>query len=182
MSEGAISRAGADTGSAGWALASCLMFVGLLGAAAQTSAGGERAPAPDPPPAPAAPAVIHQEVDLSASPAQIYEALLDSKRFSALTGGPAEIDPKAGGAFSCFGGHIVGRNVELVPHQRIVQAWRAVAWPEGVYSIARFELKSQGTGTRVVFDHTGFPADQRDHLAAGWEEHYWRALRTLKLP
>lgn len=125
-------------------------------------------------------ALIHQEIDLAASPDRIYDALLSAKQFGALTGLPAEIAPEAGGAFSCFGGHIVGRTVELVPKRRIVQAWRVATWPEGVYSIARFELKAQPTGTRVVFDHTGFPPGLRDHLAAGWEDHYWKALRTIK--
>jgi len=76
-----------------------------------------------------------------------------------------------------FAGHIVGRNVELVPGQRIVQAWRVVTWPEGVYSIARFELKSQAAGTHLVFDHTGFPEDLRDHLAEGWQSNYWALLQ-----
>jgi activator of HSP90 ATPase len=129
----------------------------------------------------AAATVIHQEVDLAASPARVYAALLDATQFRALTGGQAtEIQADAGGAFSCFGGHIVGRNVELIPDRRIVQAWRVVTWPEGIYSIARFELKPQGAGTRLVFDHTAFPAGLHDHLAAGWEEHYWAPLRGLK--
>jgi activator of HSP90 ATPase len=38
-----------------------------------------------------------------ASPQRIYEALLDSKQFAAFSGMPAEIDAKAGGAFSMFG-------------------------------------------------------------------------------
>ena len=84
------------------------------------------------------------------------------------------------GAFSLFGGHIIGRNLELIPNQRIVQAWRVATWPEGVYSIARFEIEARGAGTHLVFDHTGFPPELRDHLAQGWEEHYWRALRALK--
>ena len=122
---------------------------------------------------------IHQEEDFKASAQRIYEALLDSKQFTAFSGdlGGAEIDPKVGGAFSLFGGHIVGRSLELIPNRRIVQAWRVVPWPEGVYSIARFELKEQGSATRVVFDHTGFPADEAEHLASGWHEHYWDALR-----
>ena len=33
---------------------------------------------------------IHQEVTLSAAPARIYEALVDSKRFGELTGAPAQ--------------------------------------------------------------------------------------------
>jgi transposase-like protein len=48
-----------------------------------------------------------------------------------------------GGPFSLFGGHITGRQVELVPDQLVVQAWRAKTWPAGVYSIARFELRRQ---------------------------------------
>ena len=54
--------------------------------------------------------------------------------------------------------------------------WRASAWPDGVYSVARFELEADDSGTQVVFDHTGFPDDQRDHLAAGWDANYWEPL------
>jgi len=130
---------------------------------------------------PGTPATIHQEIDLMASPDRIYEALLNAKQFSALSGGlPAEIVAEEGGAFSCFGAHIVGRTVELVPRRRIVQAWRVATWPEGVYSIVRFELKPQQAGTRLILDHTGFPAELREHLAAGWEDHYWKGLRGVK--
>ena len=120
---------------------------------------------------------IHQEIDFNASPQRIYEALLDAKQFTAFSGRAAEINREVGGAFSLFDGHINGRNVELVPNKRIVQAWRTVDWPEGVYSIAKFELKAQGPGTHLVFDHVGFPERLHDHLAAGWEENYWSLLR-----
>jgi activator of HSP90 ATPase len=120
---------------------------------------------------------IHQEVDFQVGPQRLYEALLDSKQFSAFSGRPAQIDPAVGGAFSLFGGHIVGRNVELVPNQRIVQVWRVVDWPEGAYSIVKFELKVQGASTHLVFDHTGFPEGLHDHLAAGWEANYWALLK-----
>ncbi|MGZ7039461.1 MAG: SRPBCC domain-containing protein [Thermoanaerobaculia bacterium] len=120
---------------------------------------------------------IHQEVDFKASPQRVYDALLDGKQFTAFSERAAEINREAGGAFSLFGGHIVGLNIELIPNQRIVQAWRVVTWPDGVYSIARFDLKPQGSGTHLVFEHTAFPDDQRDHLAAGWEENYWTPLR-----
>jgi activator of HSP90 ATPase len=120
---------------------------------------------------------IHQEIEFNASPQQLYEALLDNKQFAEFSGRPAEINREAGGAFSLFKGHIVGRNLELIPNERIVQAWRVVTWPEGAYSIVRFELKPQGSGTRVVFDHIGFPEGLHDHLAAGWEENYWSLLK-----
>src|SRR6266404_7661218 len=121
--------------------------------------------------------VIHQEIDLNASPQKVYEALLDSKQFTDFSGRTAEINREVGGAFSLFKGHIVGRNLELLPNQRIVQGWRVVTWPEGAYSIARFDLKAQGSGTHVVFDHIGFPEGLHDHLAQGWEENYWSLLK-----
>jgi uncharacterized protein YndB with AHSA1/START domain len=69
--------------------------------------------------------------------------------------------------------------VELVPNERIVQAWRVSDWNPGVYSIAKFELKEEVAGTRIVFDHTGFPngaAGAAETLASGWKEHYWEPL------
>jgi len=120
---------------------------------------------------------IHQEIDFNTSPQLLYEALLDANQFTAFSGRPAEINREVGGAFSLFGGHIIGRNVELLPNHRIVQAWRVVTWPEGVYSIAKFELKPNGSGTRLVFDHIGFPEGLHDHLAEGWESNYWMLLK-----
>ena len=126
---------------------------------------------------------IHQNVDFKKSPAHVYEALLDEKQFSAFSGGyPAEIRRQEGGAFSCFGGMITGRNIELVPNQRIVQAWRVKVWPEGFYSIVSFELQAQGGGTRLTLEHKGFPDEMRAHLAGempegGWHRQYWEPLQ-----
>jgi len=127
---------------------------------------------------------IHQEISFKASPKQIYETLLSSKQFSEstkksfdnFTATSASIDPTVGGAFTLFDGVIFGRILELVPNQRIVEAWRVADWPTGVYSIARFELKPQGSGTQVIFDHIGFPEGLKAHLAIGWQQHYWDAL------
>jgi hypothetical protein len=49
-------------------------------------------------------------------------------------------------------------------------------WNPGIYSIAKFELAADGYGTRMVFDHTGFPNGQGEHLAAGWKANYWEPL------
>jgi activator of HSP90 ATPase len=110
----------------------------------------------------------------------VYEALLDERQFAAMSGGlAARIDRQEGGAFSLFDQQITGRNIQLVPRTRIVQAWRSGGWPSGVYSIARFELTASGTGTKLVFDHTGFPVGQAQHLAAGWKDYYWKGLQRL---
>ena len=132
---------------------------------------------------------IHQEVNFSVARKRIYEALLDTKQFddmmrlipsmqtANLGNSPTQISRELGGSFTLFRGHIIGRHVEFVPNQRIVQAWRVVDWDPGVYSIAKFELYEQGSGTRLVFDHTGFPVGLAKHLADGWKEHYWEPLQ-----
>jgi activator of HSP90 ATPase len=66
--------------------------------------------------------------------------------------------------------------LELIPGKRIVEAWRVVDWSDGVYSIAKFELRQQGAGTKLIFDHVGFPDGLKEHLSIGWQQHYWGAL------
>ena len=134
---------------------------------------------------------IHQEPVFTASPKQVYEALTDAKQFTRviqlsgalqamhLVDKPAEISREAGGAFALYGGYITGRNVELVPNVRVVQAWRAGGWPPGVYSIAKFELVEQGSGSKILFDHTGFPKGEAESLASGWKAHYWEPLAKV---
>jgi activator of HSP90 ATPase len=121
---------------------------------------------------------IHQEVSFSAAPESIYRSLVDSKRFGELTGAPATGDATEGASFALFGGHITGRHVELVPGKRVVQAWRAKTWPEGLYSVVRFELRAEGSGTKLVFDHDAYPADMHDHLSKGWQTMYWDKLSS----
>jgi activator of HSP90 ATPase len=134
---------------------------------------------------------IHQEALFKASRKRVYEALTDAKQFDKviqLSGAmqsmhlgdkPTEISREVGGAFTLFGGYITGRHVELVPNERIVQAWRTGGWAPGVYSIAKFELVEQGSGTKIVFDHTGFPKGEAEVLASGWKAHYWEPLGKL---
>jgi activator of HSP90 ATPase len=134
---------------------------------------------------------IHQEPVFKASPRRVYEALTDAKQFTRvvqLSGAlqamhlpdkPAQISREAGGEFALYGGFITGRHVELVPNVRVVQAWRAGDWPPGVYSIARFELLEQGSGCKIVFDHTGFPKGEAESLASGWKAHYWEPLAKV---
>jgi activator of HSP90 ATPase len=135
---------------------------------------------------------IHQEPVFKVSRKRVYEALTDAKQFNAVVQlsaamksatppgtKPGEISREAGGAFSLFGGYVTGRQIELVPNERIVQAWRAGGWDLGIYSIARFELVEAGAGTKIVFDHTGFPKGDGEHLAAGWKVNYWEPLEKF---
>jgi activator of HSP90 ATPase len=134
---------------------------------------------------------IHQEIMFNAAPKRVYDALTDAAQFQKVESfsdamksldiakHPAMISREPGGAFSLFGGYISGRQIELVPDQRIVQAWRVGSWKPGIFSIARFELAPQGSSTKLAFDHTAFPVGEADHLASGWHSNYWDPLRKF---
>lgn len=134
---------------------------------------------------------IHQEVTFNATSRCIYDALTDASQFQKVealsdamksldfASHPARISREPGGAFWLFGDYIVGRQIELVEDQRIVQAWRVTSWGPGIYSVARFELTEQGSSTKLVFDHAGFPAGSAEHFAAGWHAHYWQPLEKF---
>ena len=109
---------------------------------------------------------IHQEVVFKASRKRIYDALTDTKQFDRIIQlsqarmsygkKPTDISPEVGGAFSLFGGYIVGRHIELTPNERVVQAWREISWKRGVYSIVKFELVERGAdrkSTRLNSSH-----------------------------
>jgi activator of HSP90 ATPase len=122
---------------------------------------------------------IHQVRELTASPQQVYECLTNSAKFAFMTGLPAKIDSFEGGTVSLFGGYITGRNVELIPNQRVVQSWRPKSWGPGIYSTVKFELMRSDEGTTAVLDHTGFPEGNYDHLFQGWDTNYWTPLSRL---
>jgi len=119
---------------------------------------------------------VHQEVELAASPRQVYDAYLDSARHARFTGQKARMSRKVGGSFSAGDGYISGFNLELVRPRRIVQAWRAVEWPEGAFSVLRLELRARGKGTRLVVDHLAIPDAFRDGVDSGWHEFYWEPM------
>lgn len=134
---------------------------------------------------------IHQEVNFNAWPMKVYNVLTEAKLFDgvvkysaamksgAISDAKAEISGEAGGTFSLFGGYVTGRQLELVPGQRLVQAWRSGSWAPGAYSIAKFELSQQGAGTKLVFEHVGFPQGQAEHLVAGWKGNYWEPMAKV---
>jgi activator of HSP90 ATPase len=136
---------------------------------------------------------IHQEVTFTASPKRIYDALTDAKQFQRVVelsnamktrmpagAPPAQISSEVGGAFSLFGGIITGRQIELVPNQRIVQAWRPMYWNPGSYSIVKFELAADNdSGTKLTLDHRGFPDGDGQSLLDGWNKNYWEALQKF---
>ena len=122
---------------------------------------------------------IRQAVVIPASPKQVYDALIDSKKHARFTGSKAKIQRRVGGRFSCYDGYITGIHLVLDPGKAIVQAWRSSGWPNGYYSIVAFRLATAGRGkTRLTFTQLGVPANDYKAKSNGWRTHYWTPLKA----
>ena len=138
---------------------------------------------------------VHHQVELPATPAEVYELLADAAALSALSRMSGTAGRAAGEEFSAFDGHVTGRQVELIPGTMLVQAWRFPMWEPGMYTIVRFTLEAakasaplaatDDSGTRLSIDQHAEPegADAlgchptwRDHLDAGWLTFYLTPL------
>jgi activator of HSP90 ATPase len=120
---------------------------------------------------------IHQTVTFNVSPHEVYEALMDSEKHAAFSGGSARISREVGGSYMAYDDYITGKNIELIPDKKIVQDWRAVDWPEGVFSRITFELTPVPEGTRLVFTHADLPEGTEEEFTQGWIDNYWEPMK-----
>lgn len=122
---------------------------------------------------------VHHVVDLPGPPGAAYDALMSAAKHAAFTGFAARIEQHVHGVFVTCGERNFGLNLELVPGRRIVQSWRHRDWPEGAYSIARFELEATPEGTRLDFTQLGVPTEAFGWIDGGWRSTYWEPLRRF---
>jgi len=120
---------------------------------------------------------IKQTVTFKAPPHDVYEALMDSKKHATFTGGKASISRKVGGKIAAYDNYIAGKNIELIPDEKIVQDWRAVDWPEGYFSRVTFKLTAVPKGTRLEFIHTDVPEGTEEEFKQGWIDNYWEPMK-----
>lgn len=121
---------------------------------------------------------LHQTISFNATPHDVYEALMDSKKHTEFTEAKAVISRNIGGKFTAFDDWASGTNVELVKDKKIVQTWRGTDWPEGHYSTITFALKQKGKETILDFIQTEIPEEHYDDIKQGWIDWYWNKLKA----
>ena len=122
---------------------------------------------------------IKQSVIFKASPKAVYAVIMDAKKHSAFSGSKVKMDAKVNGKFTAYDGYIEGKNLELIPGKKIVQAWRASDWEEGYYSIVEFTFTAVKNGTKMIFIHKGVPDDQYESIKQGWTDFYWVPMKEM---
>jgi uncharacterized protein YndB with AHSA1/START domain len=122
---------------------------------------------------------LPQTVTFKASPAQVYDMLMDSRKHQSLSGERASISRRVGGAFRAWGSHISGINLVLKPGRKIVQAWRATGWWPDHSSIAIFDISRMPGGSRLRFTQIGPPPNRYSGHYRGWIETYWTPMKEI---
>jgi activator of HSP90 ATPase len=123
---------------------------------------------------------ITQKVIISASPEEVYNALLDPKKQSDFTGSKATGKAIVGAKFTAWDGYISGKNLELEKGKRIVQQWITTDWPDDYPpSKLEFSLKKVDDKTELTMLHSDIPADQEKELEQGWIDFYWSPLKSF---
>jgi activator of HSP90 ATPase len=122
---------------------------------------------------------IHQIIEFNASPENVYEMIMDESLHSDLSGGHVTMSKEINGEFSVFEGYCTGHNIELVPGEKIVQAWhfQEDGWPDEHYSTCTFIFKPSPKGCILDFTQTDIPEHKTEALAQGWENFYWEPMR-----
>ncbi|MGZ3410190.1 MAG: SRPBCC domain-containing protein [Xanthobacteraceae bacterium] len=119
---------------------------------------------------------------IPASPQDIYDAWLDSRAHSAMTGGKATQSDEVGAAFTAWDDYIAGNNVELIPGERIVQTWRTTEFTdEHGDSIITVTLEPARGGTNLILEHANVPDGQTSYEESGWQEHYFEPMQRYFL-
>ncbi len=122
---------------------------------------------------------IRQSATFRASPHEVYELLMDSRKHSKFTGAKASISRKIGGKFKAYDEYISGVNLDLVPDKKIVQSWRGSDWPKGHYSKVTFSLKKVKNGTHLTFRQSGLPEKYYKDITQGWRDFYWKPMKEM---
>ncbi len=115
---------------------------------------------------------------IPASAQDIYDAWLDSDAHTEMTGGEAAMSDEIGAQVVAWGGYITGRNLELVPGERIVQSWRTSEFTEEHEdSIITVTLEKVAGGTLLTLTHSRVPDGQTSYEDGGWQVHYLEPMQ-----
>lgn len=116
----------------------------------------------------------------SVPPSVIYHAWLDSDLHMKMTGGEASCSNQIGSSFSAWDGYILGKNLELIENEKIVQSWRTSEFSsKDEDSIITIYIRKTPNGTELTLHHKNIPKGQMTQYKKGWVEHYFTPMKEF---
>jgi len=110
-------------------------------------------------------------------PSTIYNAWLDSKGHSEMTGAEAICSNREGEGFTAWEGYISGKNIQLVQNKKIKQSWRTSDFNNrDEDSELIIEFQETAEGCELILTHNEIPEGQPDYKQ-GWIDHYFSPMK-----
>lgn len=107
----------------------------------------------------------------------IYNAWLDNEGHSNMTGSNATAGTNVGDSFTAFDEYAWGKNLELVPYDKIVQSWRTTEFSdEDKDSIIEVLFEENGEFTKVTINHSQLPPHGNTYKQ-GWIDYYFEPMK-----
>ena len=116
---------------------------------------------------------------ITASPADVYNALTNKTMIEIWTGEEAVMEPLPNTEFSMWEESICGMNLEFIQDQKIVQEWYFGEEEEDKKSIVTIKLHPDKKGTIMEVNQTNIPDEAYENISEGWEEDYFNGLNEL---
>ena len=122
-------------------------------------------------------AAFEMKVKFSVKASTIYNAWLDSKSHSEMTGAEASCSNQEGEKFSAWDGYIAGKNIQLNPCEKIIQRWRTSDFKNNDEdSELIIEIHETEEGCEMLLIHRNIPEGQPDYKQ-GWIDHYFNPMK-----
>ncbi|NOR88406.1 MAG: ATPase [Bacteroidales bacterium] len=117
--------------------------------------------------------------NIKAEPQDVFTALTNPFSIELWSGETAIMSKEVGAEFSIWGGDIVGKNVEVVENEKLVQEWFFSEENEGNPSIVNIKIWPKKSGSSVELLHTNIPDEAYENIVEGWNEAYLGAIKQL---
>ncbi|MFT5858655.1 MAG: activator of HSP90 ATPase [Flavobacteriaceae bacterium] len=119
---------------------------------------------------------VKSSIIIKVKPGALYNAWLDTEEHSNMTGGDAKCSDQVGESHAAWDGYISGKNLELIPNEKIVQSWRTFEFAtDDEDSRLEIQLKEIPEGTELTLIHTNIPEGQTQY-ENGWVENYFNPM------
>lgn len=124
---------------------------------------------------------------IRATPKRLFEAWLNSREHTDMTGRVATVGLKVGEVFTAHDGFITGKNMEIDAYHRIVQDWHsAIPGFESIESRVEVVLSTlpdsgaianaHDEGTTMIVHHSMLPVGQSLFNSGWWEDVYFKPM------
>jgi len=121
---------------------------------------------------------IKQTYIIKAPIEDVWKALVDVYDIDRWGGGPAKMNDKVGTKFSLWRGSIWGKNLEVIPNQKLVQDWYSdeeKKWDKP--SKVTFTLLAEKDGVKLELVHENIPDGNAKDINKGWKDYYLGPLK-----